>query len=69
MSSGIAPAPDRKTGKKWKDFLRANLSVISAVDFFTAEVLILTGFLGVPVMIVMQLALLIVTALCCFDGE
>ena len=56
MSSGIAPAPDRKKGKKWKDFLRENLSVISAVDFFTVEVLTLTGFHRYSVMIVMQLA-------------
>jgi hypothetical protein len=55
-SSGIAPAPDRKKGKKWKDFLRENLSVISAVDFFTVEVLTLTGFQRYSVMIVMQLA-------------
>jgi putative transposase len=56
MSSGIVPAPDRKKGKKRKDFLRENLSVLSAVDFFTVEILTLTGFQRYSVMIVMQLA-------------
>ena len=56
VSSGIAPAPERKKGKKWKDFLRENLSVISATDFFTVELLRLTGFHRYSVMIVMQLA-------------
>ena len=56
VGSGIVPAPDRRKGKKWEDFLRENQSGISAVDFLTVEILTLTGFLRYLVMIVMRLA-------------
>lgn len=53
--AGIPPAPDRRKGKKWKAFLRENMSVLSAVDFFTVELPTVLGFQRFTVMMVMQL--------------
>src|ERR1700730_13790782 len=39
----IPPAPKRKQTKSWKDFIRAHMAVLVGTDFFTVEVLTLTG--------------------------
>jgi putative transposase len=42
---GLSPAPKRKQTVSWKDFIRSHRDVLVGVDFFTAEVLTLKGFL------------------------
>jgi hypothetical protein len=39
----IPPAPKRKMGTSWKDFIRAHMAVMVGTDFFTVEVLTLKG--------------------------
>jgi transposase InsO family protein len=39
----IPPAPKRKKGMSWKDFIRAHMAVMVGTDFFTVEVLTLKG--------------------------
>jgi hypothetical protein len=39
----IPPAPKRKKGTSWKDFIRAHMAVMVGTDFFTVEVLTLKG--------------------------
>src|SRR6202048_4513917 len=39
----IPPAPKRKQTTSWKDFIRAHIAVLVGTDFFTVEVLTLTG--------------------------
>jgi len=41
----IPPAPKRKHGASWKDFIRAHMAVLAATDFFTVEVLTLKGLM------------------------
>src|SRR5215831_7981827 len=41
----IPPAPKRKQTTSWKDFIRAHMAVLVATDFFTMEVLTLTGLI------------------------
>ena len=41
----IPPAPKRKQTTSWKDFIRAHMAVLAATDFFTVEVLTLTGLM------------------------
>ena len=41
----IPPAPKRKQTTSWKDFIRAHMAVLVATDFFTVEVLTLTGMI------------------------
>ena len=38
-----APAPQRKSSVRWKDFIRTHVDVMAATDFFTAEVLTWKG--------------------------
>ena len=40
---GIAPAPKRKQGTTWSDFIRSHLDVLAGTDFFTVEVLTWRG--------------------------
>ncbi len=35
---GIPPAPERKRTTTWKEFIRTHMDMLSATDFFTAEV-------------------------------
>jgi transposase len=35
---GLEPAPARKKGTTWKEFIRSHMNVLTATDFFTAEV-------------------------------
>src|SRR5437879_12204977 len=41
----IPPAAKRKQTTSWKDFIRAHMAVLVATDFFTVEVLTLTGLI------------------------
>jgi putative transposase len=41
----IPPAPKRKRTTSWKYFIRAHTAVLVATDFFTVEVLTLTGWI------------------------
>lgn len=36
--NGIFPAPNRKKGTTWIEFIRSHIDILSATDFFTAEV-------------------------------
>ncbi len=51
---GIEPAPHR--GVSWKTFLKTHWGAIAACDFFTVEVLTLTGLVRYHVFFVMDLA-------------
>jgi putative transposase len=55
LGAGLAPAPERRKGKTWKEFLQAHWNVLSAVDFFEVEVLSLGGLQRYWVMVVMEL--------------
>ena len=55
LGAGLAPAPERRRGKTWKEFLRAHWEALSAVDFFEVEVLSLGGLQRYWVMVVMEL--------------
>lgn len=39
----IPPAPKRKQTTSWKEFIRTHMAVMAGTDFFTVEVLTLTG--------------------------
>ncbi len=43
--NGVPPAPRRKQDIPWSEFIQRHKSVISACDFFTAEVLTPRGVL------------------------
>jgi transposase len=40
---GLSPAPQRKQGTSWKDFIAAHKDVLIACDFFTKEIWTLRG--------------------------
>jgi Homeodomain-like domain len=52
---GIEPAPQRRTKMPWKTFLAAHWDGLAAADFFTVEVLTLTGLVRYLVLFVMRL--------------
>jgi putative transposase len=54
--AGIDPAPDRRKGTTWKEFLRKQWAVLGATDFFTVEVWTATGLVRYHVLFVMHLA-------------
>jgi len=43
LDNGIVPAPERNRKTNWKAFIKAHLGEIAAADFFSVEVLTLTG--------------------------
>ena len=53
--AGIEPAPERGQRTHWKTFLKAHLGAICATDFFTVEVLTLTGIVRYFVLFVIDL--------------
>ena len=53
---GIAPAPERAKGLSWREFIRSHLEVLSAVDFFTAEVWTAAGLTTYYVLTCMRVA-------------
>lgn len=52
---GLEPAPERSKHTPWKMFLKAHWEAIAAADFFTVEVLTLTGLARYHVFFVMAL--------------
>ena len=54
--AGIDPAPGRRKGMTWKEFLRTHWDVIAATDFFTAEVWTPVGLVRYHVLFVIRLA-------------
>ncbi len=53
---GLAPAPERGRGLKWREFIRSHLEVLAAVDFSTAEVWTATGLTTYYVLTFMRMA-------------
>jgi transposase InsO family protein len=51
---GVAPAPERGKGMRWKDFIQSPLEVLAAVDFFTAEVWTAGGLMTSYVLVFMR---------------
>jgi hypothetical protein len=54
-AAGIAPAPERGKRTNWTTFLKAHFGTIAAADFFTVEVLTLTGLVRYFVLFVIDL--------------
>ena len=54
--AGIEPAPGRKRGMSWSEFLRRHWSVLAATDFFTTEVWTVHGLVRYHVLFVIRLA-------------
>jgi len=52
--AGIDPSPNRPT--RWREFLQAHLGEVFAADFFTAEVLTISGLVRHHVLFVIDLA-------------
>jgi len=55
MEHGIEPAPERGRRMPWSAFLRAHWETLAAADFFTVEVLNLSGLTRYFVLFVMEL--------------
>jgi hypothetical protein len=51
----IEPAPQRRTKMPWKTFLAAHWQGLAAADFFTVDVLTMTGLVRYVVLFVMKL--------------
>ena len=54
--AGIEPAPERRRGMGWAEFLRSHWNVLAATDFFTAEVWTARGLIRYRVLFVIRLA-------------
>ena len=52
----LAPAPERRRGTTWAEFIRTHKDVLAAADFFTAEVWTLGGLVTFYVLFVIRLA-------------
>ena len=55
LAHGLEPAPLRGRTLPWKTFLKAHFGVIAAMDFFSVEVLTLTGLVRYMVLFVIDL--------------
>jgi putative transposase len=55
-AAGVEPAPTRKDGMTWREFLKAHWEVLAATDFFTVEVWTGRGLVRYHVLFVIQLA-------------
>jgi len=55
LENGIGPAPERNKGMSWRSFLKAHLGAIAGMDFFTVEVVTLTGLVRYFVLVVIDL--------------
>ena len=53
--AGIEPAPGRRKGMTWKEFLKTQWKVMAATDFFTAEVWTPKGLIRYHVLFVIRL--------------
>jgi len=54
--AGIEPAPERKKGMSWSEFLTSHWNVLAATDFFTAEVWTVGGLIRYHVLFLIRLA-------------
>ncbi|MHC4932522.1 MAG: integrase core domain-containing protein [Planctomycetota bacterium] len=54
--NGLFPAPERKKGTTWKEFIAAHREVLAAADFFTAEIQTLRGLVTYYVLFFIELA-------------
>jgi transposase InsO family protein len=54
--AGLDPAPQRRNGTTWIEFLRTHWEVMAAADFFTVEVWTALGLIRYHVFFVMRLA-------------
>jgi len=52
--ASIEPAPEGEKTRTWKQFMKAHWDSLCACDFFTVEVLGLTGTVRYPVLFVMR---------------
>jgi hypothetical protein len=55
VAHGLEPAPSRGKTMPWKTFLKAHFGVISAMDFFSVEIVTLTGLVRYMVLFVIDL--------------
>ena len=55
-AAGLEPAPTRRQGMTWKEFLRTHWEVLAATDFFTVELWTATGLIRYHVLFVIRLA-------------
>jgi transposase InsO family protein len=55
-AAGMEPAPQRRKGMTWKEFLQAHLQVLAATDFFTVEFWTAVGLIRYPVLFVIRIA-------------
>ena len=55
-AAGIEPAPERRTGMSWSEFLRIHWDAIVSCDFFSVEALTLRGYVRFQVFFVMRIA-------------
>jgi putative transposase len=58
---GIVPAPKRRQQMSWADFIRSHMTVLTGIDFFTAEVLTWHGLATYYVLFLLHLDTLRVT--------
>jgi putative transposase len=52
--AGLEPAPERSRSPSWKAFLKAHWDAVAAIDFFTVEVVTLTGLVRYFVLFVID---------------
>ena len=55
-AAGVEPAPKRRRGMTWREFLKAHWEVLAAADFFTVEVWTGRGLVRYHVLFLIQLA-------------
>jgi len=55
-AAGMEPAPQRRKGLTWKEFLQAHLQVLAATDFFTVELWTAVGLVRYHVLFVIRVA-------------
>lgn len=54
--AGLEPAPQRRQGMTWKEFLKTHWEVLAATDFFTVELWTAKGLIRYHVLFVIRLA-------------
>jgi putative transposase len=54
--AGMEPAPERRQGMTWKEFLKTHWEVLAATDFFTVELWTAKGLIRYHVLFVIRLA-------------
>jgi transposase InsO family protein len=55
-AAGMDPAPERRQGTTWKEFLKTHWEVLAATDFFTVELWTAKGLIRYHVLFVIRLA-------------